>query len=100
MVINGFTPNEEIFNKEIFQNGKKEKVKEVSFSNKFKEKLDEINELQFISEEKQIGFIKGEDVDIHEVMFAGQEAKLSLQFAVEVRNKIIEAYQEINRMQL
>ena len=100
MVINGFTPNEEIFNKEIFPNCKKEKAKDISFSNKFKEKLDEINELQLISEEKQIGFIKGEDVDILEVMLAGQEAKLSLQFAVEVRNKIVEAYQEINRMQL
>lgn len=100
MVINGFTPNEEIFSKDILKNTKKEEVKETGFSNKFKEKLDEINDLQRISEEKQIGFIKGEDVDIHEVMLAGQEAKISLQFAVEVRNKLVEAYQEINRMQL
>ncbi|MGL4847510.1 MAG: flagellar hook-basal body complex protein FliE [Clostridium sp.] len=100
MVINGFTPNEEIFKKDIFDGVKSKEVSNKGFTSKLKEKLDEVNNLQKISEEKQVSFIKGEDVDIHEVMLAGQEAKLSLQYAVEVRNKVVEAYQEISRMQL
>jgi flagellar hook-basal body complex protein FliE len=45
-------------------------------------------------------FISGEDLNIHEVMLITEEAKMSLQLAVQVRNKLVEAYQEINRMQL
>lgn len=33
-------------------------------------------------------------------MLAGEEAKISLQFAVQVRNKLLDAYKEINQMQL
>ena len=36
----------------------------------------------------------------HEVIIAMEEAKMSLQLAVEVRNKLVEAYQEILRMQV
>ncbi|PKM79132.1 MAG: flagellar hook-basal body complex protein FliE, partial [Firmicutes bacterium HGW-Firmicutes-13] len=42
----------------------------------------------------------GEVDDLHQVIIAVEEAKLSMQFMVQVRNKIIEAYQEIARMQI
>ncbi|TYP59934.1 flagellar hook-basal body complex protein FliE [Thermosediminibacter litoriperuensis] len=44
--------------------------------------------------------IAGEDMSVHEVMIAAEKAKLSLEFAVQIRNKAIEAYQEIMRMQI
>ncbi|ADL07855.1 flagellar hook-basal body complex protein FliE [Thermosediminibacter oceani] len=44
--------------------------------------------------------IAGEDISVHEVMIAAEKAKLSLELAVQVRNKAIEAYQEIMRMQI
>jgi flagellar hook-basal body complex protein FliE len=72
----------------------------LSFMDTLKEKLDEVNQKQIQSENITEAFIKGEDVDIHEVMVVGEEAKLSLQLAVQVRNKLVEAYQELNRMQL
>ena len=99
MRIEGFTPNEEIFS---FGNVDKENTKETSnlFSSTFKNALDKINEMQVTSDEKTEAFVAGDDVEIHEVMLAAEEAKLSLQFAVEVRNKIVEAYQELNNMQL
>ncbi len=42
----------------------------------------------------------GEDIEIHQVMLAMQEANISFQLALEVRNKIIDAYQEVMRMQV
>lgn len=71
-----------------------------SFISELRKKLDEVNEEQVKAEEVTEAFIKGEDVDIHQVMLINEEAKLSLQMAVQVRNKLVEAYQELNRMQL
>ena len=65
-----------------------------------KEKLGEVNEKQIAADVATEAFISGEDIDIHEVMLITEEAKMSLQLAVQVRNKLVEAYQEINRMQL
>ena len=42
----------------------------------------------------------GEVDDLHSVMIATEEARISLELAVQVRNKCIEAYKEINNMQL
>lgn len=100
MIINGFSQAEEIFKKDLFNENKKIDNINGSFSTQLKEKLEEVNEMQIIAEQKQEAFIKGEDVDIHELMLTSQEAKLSLQLAVETRNKLVEAYQEISRMQL
>ncbi|WP_139904181.1 flagellar hook-basal body complex protein FliE [Clostridium thermarum] len=72
----------------------------MSFMDTLKEKLDKVNEKQIQSDVATESFIKGEDIDIHEVMLITEEAKMSLQLAVQVRNKIVEAYQEISRMQL
>jgi flagellar hook-basal body complex protein FliE len=81
-------------------NGSKNTEEGLSFLDTLKQKLDEVNGKQLQSEQVTEAFIKGEDVEIHEVMLAGEEAKLSLQMAVQVRNKLVEAYQELNRMQL
>lgn len=72
----------------------------VSFMDMLKEKLDDVNEKQIKADEATEAFISGDDVDIHELMLITEEAKMSLQLAVQVRNKLVEAYQEINRMQL
>ncbi len=42
----------------------------------------------------------GEDVEIHQVMLAMQEADITFQVALQTRNKLIDAYQEIMRMQV
>ena len=41
-----------------------------------------------------------EPVSTHELMITMEKAKLELQMAIEVRNKLVEAYQELMRMQL
>lgn len=83
------------------QVGKKaEEKKSESFFDTLKQKLDEVNEKQIEAENKTEQFVKGEETDIHEVMLSTEEAKLSLELAVQIRNKIVEAYQEINRTQM
>ncbi|MEG0296316.1 MAG: flagellar hook-basal body complex protein FliE [Clostridium sp.] len=97
MKINGFTPNEMVF--ETFN--KKDNEKSTSgFSDILKQNLDSINEKQVHADEMTKKFVMGEDVEVHEVMLAAEEAKMSLQLAVQMRNKVVEAVQELTRMQL
>jgi flagellar hook-basal body complex protein FliE len=42
----------------------------------------------------------GQDVAVHDVMISMEQARMKLMFMVEVRNKVVEAYQELMRMQL
>lgn len=100
MRINSFTPSEEVFNSGIGSNKAKESKVSGSFSEMLKSGLDKVNEKALQSENATEMLVKGEDIEIHEVMLAAEEAKIALNFAVEVRNKLVEAYQEINRIQL
>jgi flagellar hook-basal body complex protein FliE len=99
MKINGFVPDSSIFDK-LKLGEKTEEKKEMSFIDTLKEKLDGVNDKQLEAENMTELLVKGEDVDIHEVMLSTEEAKMSLELAVQIRNKIVEAYQEINRMQI
>ncbi len=72
----------------------------VSFGQYLTEALGQVNSLQQESTSLTNDFIAGKTDSIHEVLIAGEKASLSLQFALEIRNKVLEAYQEINRMQI
>lgn len=74
--------------------------KENNFGDVIKEALDKVNDKQVQSNQKIQDLIKGENVSMHDVMLSAQEAQLSMQLMLEVRNKIYEAYQELNRVQL
>lgn len=96
MIINGFTPNESVFNTK-FNN---EENKSNNFNNVLQDSLDKLNDKQVKADNITNDFILGKDVEIQDVMMSTEEAKLSLQLAVQVRNKVIEAVQELTRMQL
>lgn len=101
MKINEFIPNNMIVKNNILNN-KIEEAKEDNngFLNMLKNKLDKVNEKQIKAEETTNSFLKGEETDVHKVMLDSEEAKLSVELAVQIRNKLVEAYQELNRMQL
>lgn len=42
----------------------------------------------------------GQDIPVHDVMISMEQARMQLMFMVEVRNRAVEAYQELMRMQL
>jgi len=71
---------------------------------KFKDTLDEfvgdVNKLQHESAKEISRFIKGEPVDLHDVMITVQKAKTSFQLLLEIRNKALDLYREVNRIQV
>lgn len=69
-----------------------------SFANTLKEAIDKVNDYQVQSDTLTNKLIQGENVELHEVMIAAQKANITLNATVEIRNKVIEAYQEIMRM--
>lgn len=69
-----------------------------SFSNTLKEAINKVNDFQVQSDTFTTKLIQGENVELHDVMIAAQKASITLNATVEVRNKVIEAYQEIMRM--
>ena len=72
----------------------------VSFKKMLQENLSKVNEMQLLSHQASVKFATGESDYLHELMITLEDAKLALQLAVEVRNKILDAYQEILRMQI
>ncbi|MEN8076961.1 flagellar hook-basal body complex protein FliE [Clostridioides difficile] len=71
-----------------------------SFSKVLGDAINKVNDAEVNANNKIESLIKGEDVSMHEVMLAMQESQLSLQALIEVRNKTVEAYQEISKLQL
>ncbi|WP_228485689.1 flagellar hook-basal body complex protein FliE [Thermaerobacillus caldiproteolyticus] len=71
-----------------------------AFSQFLKDAINKVNDEQVKSDELTQKLVNGENVDLHQVMIASQKASISLQLALEVRNKVIEAYQEMMRMQV
>jgi flagellar hook-basal body complex protein FliE len=47
-----------------------------------------------------IAMLSGEDTALHTTMIEAQKAELALQFTIQIRNKIIDAYNEMMRMQI
>ncbi|AST94342.1 MULTISPECIES: flagellar hook-basal body complex protein FliE [Sutcliffiella] len=70
------------------------------FSNYLKTALNEVNNNQLASNKATEMLVNNEGVELHDVLIAQQKASISLQLTMEVRNKAIEAYQEIMRMQV
>lgn len=89
-----------ILNSVNIQKPVEESTKEKSFSQVISGAINKVNEAQVSADNKVEGFIKGEDVTMHDVMLSMQESQLSMQLLIEVRNKVVEAYQELNRVQL
>ncbi|GAA0365026.1 flagellar hook-basal body complex protein FliE [Bacillus horti] len=71
-----------------------------SFSSVLTDALDQVSTYQRESQALTNQLVTGQVDDVHQVMIAAQKASLSLQLTVQVRNKIVESYQEIMRMQV
>ena len=89
-----------ILNNLNISNTTEEKTNGTSFSNVLSDAISKVNDSEVNANNKIESLIKGEDVEMHEVMLTMQESVLSLQALIEVRNKTVEAYQEISKLQL
>jgi flagellar hook-basal body complex protein FliE len=71
-----------------------------SFSSFLKDSIEKVNQTQIESDKMTEKLALGQDVDLHQVMIASQKASVTMQLTLEVRNKAVEAYQEMMRMQV
>lgn len=62
--------------------------------------LNNLNDQQIAVDQLNQSFVKGELSDVHQLTIASEKASIGLELTVQVRNKILEAYQEIMRMQM
>lgn len=65
-----------------------------------KESLQEVNELQKDADQAIEALVTGSSQNVHEAMLAVSKADLAFRMTMQVRNKIVEAYQEVMRMQI
>jgi flagellar hook-basal body complex protein FliE len=70
-----------------------------SFGDLFKKALNDTSGLQDDAKEMIGAFLRGEPVELHQVMAASEEAAISLELLVEIRNKLTDAYRSVMNMQ-
>lgn len=71
-----------------------------SFADVLSNAINGVDETMKTSQKNIEAFVAGETDNVHDVMISMQRAKMSFKMMVEVRNKAIEAYQEVSRMQI
>lgn len=71
-----------------------------SFSDVLGNMVSEVNGKQAAASEAVKGVLAGGDVPLHQAVLAVEEASVAFQLMVEVRNKLVESYQELMRMQI
>ena len=68
------------------------------FADTLRSTLDQVNAAQSRSAEMSAAYERGEITDVAQVMMARQEAGVAFEATLQVRNKLLSAYQEIMRM--
>ena len=73
---------------------------EKSFGTFLREALGQVNQLQNDSKQASLKLAAGTLKDVSEVAIISEKASLALQMTMQVRNKVVESYQEVMRMQV
>lgn len=76
----------------------KKTTPETDFSQVFNAGVQALNDTQVKADTLADQLATGEDVELHDVMIATQEADIALRLATQLRNQALEAYREIMRM--
>ena len=71
-----------------------------SFSSMLGQMVQDVNSKQNVATQALQDLQSGQNVSLHQTMIAMEEASVSFQLMVEVRNRLLESYQEIMRMQV
>jgi flagellar hook-basal body complex protein FliE len=70
------------------------------FAAALREAVEKVNDLQQASGQEIRRLVTGESDDLHATLLAAQRAELAFELMMEVRNKVVQAYQEIMRIQV
>ena len=71
-----------------------------SFSNVLGGFIQEVSDKQNAANDAVSGLLGGKNVSLHQTMISMEEASVSFQLMVEVRNRLLDSYQELMRMQI
>jgi flagellar hook-basal body complex protein FliE len=71
-----------------------------SFSNVLGGFIQEVSDKQAAANDSVAGLLGGKNVSLHQTMISMEEASVSFQLMVEVRNRLLDSYQELMRMQV
>lgn len=71
-----------------------------AFQNLLTDLVHDANHQQLHADQATRQLLTGETDSVHDVMLASAKAELAFRFVLEVRNRLIDAYQEIIRMQV
>ena len=74
--------------------------REIDFGSLIRTGIEKVNDKQLGADDLTRAMITGETDDLHEVILATEEARLSLELAVQLRNRCVEAFKELNNMQI
>ncbi len=69
-----------------------------SFAKALDDGITNLNQSQKTAEQAVETFAAGGNIDVHTVMIAAKKSQLSMQLALQLRNKIVQAYQEVSRI--
>jgi flagellar hook-basal body complex protein FliE len=70
-----------------------------SFGDTLKDALGEVSDVQDNAQDIVAAYLRGDQVELHQVMAATEEAGIALEMLVEIRNKLTEAYRTVINMQ-
>ena len=62
--------------------------------------IQEVSDKQAAASDAVAGLLSGKNVSLHQTMISMEEASVSFQLMVEVRNRLLDSYQELMRMQV
>ena len=82
------------------ENKENTKPSDTPFSDYMKSSLEEVNRQMLQSDKAIEDFTTGKNQDIHGTMIAMQKAEVSFELVMQIRNKLISAYDEIRRMSI
>jgi flagellar hook-basal body complex protein FliE len=72
---------------------------EGGFGATLKNAINQVNDLSDASDQKVTELVQGDRQDVHNVMIAVEKADVAFQLMMQVRNKIVNAYQEVSKLQ-
>lgn len=70
------------------------------FGEVLKNQMGNINNLQAQADQAAQTYAVGGDIELHNVILAAEKADMAMQLALQIRNRVISAYQEISRMSI
>jgi flagellar hook-basal body complex protein FliE len=75
-------------------------VRQADFAPAIAQGVQSVNEALHVADQQVRSLAAGQEVAPHDVMISMEEARMQLMLLSEVRNRVVEAYQELSRMQL